>query len=344
MTGNAIEVRSLSFSFDGKKVLEEVSLTVPQGEFAIVAGPNGAGKTTLLRCILGFYRPRKGEVLLFGRPAWRRCRMRRSSASVPPAAGTGGGEDERASGFAGARVGVRGAEPLAAGWGSASVPPATKVAYAAEACDLPLTWSLRALGRWRTLAGTLTQAEARALEEAASAAGLPLSQPLGSLSRGQRSFAQLLLALAGKPALLLLDEPTLGMDAVYRKRALEVLLAFVAENPTTVLLATQDLSLAERLGQQLFMLQQGRVVAAGPMEALKARYAVVEGSVAAELPPGAGRVLARETRLGGNQLLLELADPHTFGSWAAECGLSVRQPALAELAECLWEEKEENHA
>jgi ABC-type multidrug transport system ATPase subunit len=296
MTGNAIEVRSLSFSFDGKKVLEEVSLTVPRGEFAIVAGPNGSGKTTLLRCILGFYRPREGEVLLFGHPAWRRSRLHE------------------------------------------------EVQYAAEACDLPLAWSLRALGRWLTLAGTLTRAQLRALEEAASAAGLPLSQPLGTLSRGQRSFAQLLLALAGEPALLLLDEPTLGMDAVYRKRALEALLAFVAESPTTVLLATQDLPLAERLGQQLFMLQQGRVVAAGPLDALKTRYAVVEGNVAAELPPGAARVLAREPRLGGQQLLLELEDPHALASWASERGLAVRQPSLAELAECLWQEKEENHA
>jgi zinc transport system ATP-binding protein len=62
----AIVIKGLSFSYDGYPVLEDVNLSIPQGDFVSVVGPNGGGKTTLLKLIVGLLRPSRGEVRVFG--------------------------------------------------------------------------------------------------------------------------------------------------------------------------------------------------------------------------------------------------------------------------------------
>jgi len=64
----AIEMRGVSFSYNGVPVLENVSFTVSKGAFLSVVGPNGGGKTTLLKIILGLLKPDSGEVEIFGHP------------------------------------------------------------------------------------------------------------------------------------------------------------------------------------------------------------------------------------------------------------------------------------
>ncbi len=65
---SAIVIKDLWFSYDGHPVLEDVNLSVPQGDFVSVVGPNGGGKTTLLKLVLGLLRPSQGEVRVFGAP------------------------------------------------------------------------------------------------------------------------------------------------------------------------------------------------------------------------------------------------------------------------------------
>ena len=68
MANPLLEVRHISKGFDGTGVLEDVSLTVHEGEVLVVVGPSGCGKSTLLRCINGLERIDKGEILLRGKP------------------------------------------------------------------------------------------------------------------------------------------------------------------------------------------------------------------------------------------------------------------------------------
>lgn len=63
---SAILVESLWFSYNGHPVLEDVNLSIPQGDFVSFVGPNGGGKTTLLKLILGLLRPSRGHVQVFG--------------------------------------------------------------------------------------------------------------------------------------------------------------------------------------------------------------------------------------------------------------------------------------
>jgi zinc transport system ATP-binding protein len=63
-----IEIRDLDFSYDKTAVLKEVNLTIAQGEFIGIFGPNGGGKTTFLQLLMGFLKPSKGSIRIFGKP------------------------------------------------------------------------------------------------------------------------------------------------------------------------------------------------------------------------------------------------------------------------------------
>jgi zinc transport system ATP-binding protein len=63
-----VEIDQVGFAYDGDLVLEDVTLTVREGDFLGVVGPNGSGKTTLLKIILGLIHPLRGKVRVFGRP------------------------------------------------------------------------------------------------------------------------------------------------------------------------------------------------------------------------------------------------------------------------------------
>ena len=88
---------------------------------------------------------------------------------------------------------------------------------------------------------------------------LDLSARFGRLSKGVQRRVQLLLAMAHHPPVLLLDEPTDGLDPVMRERTLSALAAHIARFPTTVLMSTHRVNEAERLGDHLGVMRAGRI-------------------------------------------------------------------------------------
>lgn len=98
----------------------------------------------------------------------------------------------------------------------------------------------------------------------ARALGVPLDQRVGGLSKGETRRVQLVLALAHRPALLLLDEPTDGLDPVARRRALTLLAEHLADAPadapTTVLIATHHVQELESLADHIGVIRGGRLV------------------------------------------------------------------------------------
>lgn len=94
--------------------------------------------------------------------------------------------------------------------------------------------------------------------------GVPLEQRVGGLSKGETRRLQLVLALAHRPSLLLLDEPTDGLDPVARRRALALLAEHLADTPATVLMSTHHVQELDSLADHIGVLRDGRLVAQMP--------------------------------------------------------------------------------
>jgi len=99
-----------------------------------------------------------------------------------------------------------------------------------------------------------------------------LATPVRQLSLGQRIRGELTASLLHDPEVLFLDEPTIGLDIVARQRVREFLLAANRERGLTVLLTSHDLADIERLCSRILVIDHGRLVYDGDLEALKARY------------------------------------------------------------------------
>jgi ABC-2 type transport system ATP-binding protein len=102
--------------------------------------------------------------------------------------------------------------------------------------------------------------------------GVPQRLPSQQLSKGQRRQLALAAALVTEPEVLILDDPTLGLDAVVRRTLLEELVGELADRGTTVLVTTHDLTGIEGIADRVGIMQQGHLVHDEPMEGLKARF------------------------------------------------------------------------
>ena len=102
--------------------------------------------------------------------------------------------------------------------------------------------------------------------------GVPENVPFGKLSRGQRGQVALGLALAPEPRLLILDDPTLGLDPVARRSVFEELIGELADRGTTVFLTSHDLGGVEGIADRVGILKEGRLVLDEEVEVLKRRF------------------------------------------------------------------------
>jgi ABC-2 type transport system ATP-binding protein len=235
-----LDVQGVAVRYGRTRVLDHVSLAVPEGSVFAVLGRNGSGKTSLLRCVLGHRRPAAGTIRLFGEDPWRR-----RTALME-------------------RVGVVPEEPNA--------PPEMTAQQLSAFCA-------RLSRRW----------DEAAVAERIRRFGVPLNRPFGSLSKGQRGVVMLALALGHGPELLLLDDPTLGLDVVARDAVFREVIGDLSDRGTTILVTTHDLRAIEGLADRVAILHEGRLALAGEMEQVKAEwgrpleeiFAAVAGSVAA---------------------------------------------------------------
>ena len=224
----ALELRGVSFAYGaGPTALENVDLAVEAGEFVAIAGPNGGGKTTLVRLALGLERPGRGRVLLFGEPA--------STMS-----------DRARIGYLAQRsqLGIDA--------------PAT-VREVVSAGRVPS-------GR---LLGPLRDPDRAIVAETIELVGLAGSadEPLRTLSGGQQQRAFIAKALAGRPSLLVLDEPTTGVDVEAQEALAELLDRLHRELAVTILYVSHEFGAIEHVVERLVLVRE-RIVFDGSPAAL----------------------------------------------------------------------------
>jgi zinc transport system ATP-binding protein len=196
-----VGISRLCVEFDGEHVLEDVDLSIRPGEFVALLGPNGSGKTTLVRAIVGLQPYAHGRIALFGEPL-SRFRSWQRIALVP----------QRLPGASTIPVSV---------W------------------ETVLSGLISPKRRWRPF----SREERMSAEEALSAVGLwaRRHERLDALSGGQQRRVLIARALASGADLLIMDEPTAGVDAANVAR-LTQLLEGLHRSGTTIIVVTHELT------------------------------------------------------------------------------------------------------
>lgn len=114
--------------------------------------------------------------------------------------------------------------------------------------------------------------DAAGVSERLSRFGVPPDLPFGRLSKGQKGQVALTLALAAEPRLVILDDPTLGLDALARRSVFEELIGDLADRGTTVFLTSHDLAGVEGIADRVGVLRDGRLILDEELEGLKRRF------------------------------------------------------------------------
>ena len=133
--------------------------------------------------------------------------------------------------------------------------------------------------------------------------GVPLDLAFRKLSKGQKKLFELVFALAAEPRVLVLDDPSLGLDVVARKTLFEEIVTELADTGITVLVTTHDLRAMEGLADTVGVLHGGRLVIDEPLESLKARFRRLLVRDDGEIPD-LGPVLAERRASWGRELVL----------------------------------------
>jgi zinc transport system ATP-binding protein len=234
-----VELEDVDFAYGALPVLERINLTVEPGDFLGIIGPNGSGKTTLLRIMLGLLPPLRGAVRLFGHPPGS-FRQWGRLGYVP----------QKAALDRGLPVTVR---------------------------EVVATGLLPSLGVFGRIGG----AERRRIVEVLGHVGMEeyAAARIGALSTGQQQRVLIARALVSKPELLILDEPTGGVDPEAQTSFYTLLHHLNRERDVTLILVSHDIGVVAREVTKLACLNRRLVFHGRPRDFLNdAALAALYGS------------------------------------------------------------------
>lgn len=237
-----LSVRGLSKAFGGVRAVEDVSFEVNPGELLALIGPNGAGKSTCFNMLNGQISADRGEVMLDGVNivGWTPRRIW--------------------------RAGVGRTFQITATFGSMSVVENVQMVLISAKGQLGRLWG-RARDRHRDEAMALLARVGMAAQA---------DRPCGVLAYGDLKRVELAVALAHRPRLLLMDEPTAGMAPAERLDLMELTAALVRADGVGVLFTEHDMDVVFGHATRVLVLNRGQLIAQGSPAEVRANEAVRE--------------------------------------------------------------------
>ncbi|MGD0203418.1 MAG: ABC transporter ATP-binding protein [Candidatus Bathyarchaeia archaeon] len=222
-----LNVNGVECRYGSIKILENVSLSVKEGDFVGIIGPNGSGKTTLLKSISRTLKPHLGTILLDDKDIYslKSVDVAKQMAVVP--------QDNTISfSFTALEVVLMGRSPHLSRF---QMETESDMAIARKAMDLTNTWQLAA-------------------------------RPVNELSGGERQRVIIARALAQKPKILLLDEPLTYLDIVNQLEIMDLVKSLCVKEGIIVMTAIHDLNLAARYCSTAILLKNGKIFSAGRID------------------------------------------------------------------------------
>lgn len=219
---NCIEISNVNFNYGKEPILEDVSFCIARGDYLGIIGPNGGGKTTLLKIILGLIKPDSGTVKVFGQDIYKLKKERAHIGYVPQRS------SQIDTNF-----------------------PAT-VYEIVESGRTALNGIL----------GSLKQADKDAIENALKITemGQYRNALINSLSGGQRQRVFIARALAGEPQILILDEPTVGVDIPSQEQFFKFLADLNHKYGLTIILVSHDIDVITKEVHSLLALNKKVII------------------------------------------------------------------------------------
>jgi branched-chain amino acid transport system ATP-binding protein len=232
---NALELRDIHHDFSGLQVLSGIDLAVRERELHAIIGPNGAGKSTLFNIVTGRYRPRKGHVLF---------RERDITGSPPHRI---------------ARLGIGRSFQIINTFPRMTVYQNVRSAVVSRRQMRLNAWSI--LERDRDIA--------RETEEVLALLGLDgrRDTPASELSYGEQRELEIALTVATRPELIMLDEPTAGLNREDTRKAIEMIRRVTAGK--TLVMVEHDMDAVFSLAGRISVIYYGRVLATGTPDEIR---------------------------------------------------------------------------
>jgi branched-chain amino acid transport system ATP-binding protein len=224
-----LETVGLTRFFGAVRAAENLNLRVDEGEMVGIIGSNGSGKTTFLNLATGYLKPERGRILLAGR----------DTTALPPRLIT--------------RLGVA---------RSFQIPQLYLGLTVLENLLLSLAARSGQVGVWATLHRAHWTAEAR---ETLAQFGLEAhaGRRVGELPEGGRKLLDIAVAVALRPRLLLMDEPTAGVSTEDKFEVMDTLVGVIKGSGITTLFVEHDMDVVQRYSQRVMVFDQGLVIADG---------------------------------------------------------------------------------
>lgn len=224
-----IELNNVSFSYDRTPVIENLTFTVRKGEYLGIIGPNGGGKTTLIKVILGLLHPTEGAVMLFGKDRHDF-------------------KEKYRIGYVPQRI------------------TQTDKNFPATVFEVVRTGRIARLGFFERFAKEDIDAVERAME--ISGIAKYRDTLVGNLSGGERQRVFIARALASEPDVLILDEPTVGVDIGAQKTFYEFLSSLNRDQKLTIIFISHDVDAVSQETKTVLCLNHNLVCHGLPQDLL----------------------------------------------------------------------------
>ncbi|QQE74587.1 metal ABC transporter ATP-binding protein [Brevibacillus composti] len=216
-TDTVVKLTSVSFQYETKTVLEDINFSLERGDFVGIVGPNGSGKSTLMKLLLGLVPATKGTVELFGQPLSKfRDWSKIGYVAQQAAHGTGG--------------------------------------FPATVREVVSSGLVGKVGLFRRLQAK----HHRQVEDVVERVGLTekLDERIGNLSGGQLQRVFIARALVAEPELLILDEPTVGVDQESIEQFYELLRSLKEDSGMTMMIVSHDVGVMTQWVNKVACLQR----------------------------------------------------------------------------------------